>query len=188
MEPARILGVDADFAAKLKAARDAPDPLPDRQARPASGMVEGFRGEDARASGTCRTCIRSIPGSEFTSRRNAEFWRGSARFARTAAGCGRRVYRLEPRMGHQLLGASAGWREGLGIGLHAAAAQHRAESVRHASGRQFLDLSDRRQFRRHGGHRGNAAAEPRWRNRLSAGAARAHGRGERRRIAGARRC
>lgn len=47
-----------------------------------------------------------------------------------------------------LFGPAAGWREDLGIHLHAVAARRRPQSLRHAPIRQLLGLPDRWQFRR----------------------------------------
>ena len=66
----------------------------------------------SRGSGTCRTCIRCFPGA---GSRLGRLPPGQSRagFAGTAVGRGRSLYGMEPRLGHQFLGAPGGWRASL---------------------------------------------------------------------------
>ena len=112
MEAARILASDAEFAAKLKAARARLIPY---QIGKYGQLQEWSKDFEEKTPGQRHMShmYPLFPGSEFTPRKNPAAWQSGAGFAGAAAGRGRRVYGMEPRVGHQFLGAAAGWREGV---------------------------------------------------------------------------
>ena len=186
IEAARILGVDSDFAAKLQAARARLVPYQTGKHGQLQEWSQRFRRARARPAPHVPH-VPAVPGQRDHPAPHAGARQSRARFARTAPRGRRCLYRVEPRLGHQLLGPPAGWGQGLGVCFHAAAALHRPQSFRYAPCRKHLDLPDRRQFRRRGLHRRNASPEPRRRDRLPPCPARRLARWQRQRPARPRR-
>ena len=87
--------------------------------------------ESRRASATCPTCTRSIPVA--VTPRRTRIWRRQRRFARTPPEGRRRLHRLEPRLGHRLLGTPGGRRPRARVPGDADVAQYGPKSFRHAS-------------------------------------------------------
>ena len=121
------------------------------------------------ATATCRTCTRSIPASEITAApARPELARPRACRSNAASPP------AAPTPAGAAPGPSASGRACDDGDMahesprHAHEQEHRPEPVRHAPGRQRLDLPDRRQLRRHRRHRRDAGAEPRRRDRLPA--------------------
>ena len=149
------------FARSPASGAGAADPLPDRQARPAPGMVARFRGAARPASATCPTCTRCFRGTN--SRRGGTWSFGRRRGSRWSAGWPpaartpgwSRAWAIN--FWARLLDGEKAW-ESVRMLFEA---QHRAQPVRYPPFRQLVDLPDRREFRRDGGDRRNAAAEPR---------------------------
>ena len=113
MEAARTLGIDRDFAANLKTARERLIPY---QIGKFGQLQEWSKDFEERTPGQRHMShmYPLFPGSEFTARRNREFLAGSACLRSNAASPWWGVYAgLEPVLGYQLLGAAAGWREGI---------------------------------------------------------------------------
>ena len=123
-------------------------PYQDRQVRAVAGMVGGFRGIDAGAAAHVAHVSAVSRGARSRRRKTPELAQRGGGVAGAAIEGGRRVYGMEPRVGHQLLGAAGGGRSGARIGGDAAVALDRTEPVRYASCGNALDFPDRRQFRR----------------------------------------
>ena len=161
-----ILGVEPDFRAAARGGARQAHAAEDRQARPDHGVARGLRRAGSRPPAHL-AAVRAESRQPDHAARHAGAGEGGARDARSPPGQRRRPYRLEPRLDHQLLGAPRGCRQDLREHRGAAGQVDAAEPARHASA-----VPDRRQLRRHGGHRRDAPAEPRRRDRDPAGAAR----------------
>src|SRR5689334_16559158 len=129
-------------------------------------MGEGLRGEGARPA-THVAHVPAVSGQRNHTNKNAEASASRKSVTRAPPPSRRRLHRLEPRLGHQLLGAPPRRRPRPRVTVNADAAQHRPQPVRYAPRRPRLDFPDRRQLRRHRRHRRNATPKPRWRHPFS---------------------
>ena len=166
IEAARILGVDSDFAAKLQAARARLVPY---QIGKHGQLQEWSQDFDEPEPGQRHMShmYPLYPGSEITPRRTPELAKAAA-FRSNGAW---RPAALTPGWSRawainfwaRLLDGDQAWES---VGPCCCSTVHRPQPFRYAPCRRHLDLPDRRQFRRRGSHRRDAAAEPRRRDRL----------------------
>ena len=108
------------------------------------------------------------PGNQITPRQNSRTGTSRPCLARTPSRQRRRLHRMEPRLGYRLLDPSPRRRQSMGVPLHAHAAQHQHQSLRHPPFRQNLDLPDRRKLRHNRRHRRTSPPKPRRANRSPA--------------------
>ena len=147
MRAGEILGVDAEFRARVAAARQRlPPPTIGKH-----GQIQEWS-EDYDEPEPGHRHISQLfalhPGDRDFRPSHAGAREGGARDDRTPPGPRRRTYRLEPRVDHQLLGAAGRRRARVGELPGAAGEVDAAEPMGSASA-----VSDRRQLRRHRGRR-----------------------------------
>ena len=154
-QAAEDLGVDERFARRVAAARGPAGPEPDRHGRPASGMARGLghARRPTRTIVTCRICTGCIPATRSTCSDTPEL---AAAAAQVAGDSRRQGHRLGNRLAAEPVGPPARRRARLQDPADAAAP--RADLPQHV--RRPSAVPDRRQLRRHLGHRRDAHAEP----------------------------
>ena len=165
IEASTVLGIDAAFRERIRAARARLHPLSDRQARPAAGVGEGVRGAGAAAPALLASLRRaSRPPDHAARRRRRSSPRRADRWscaATTATGWSM-AWKIE------LLGAHARRRSRARAPHATCSSSWSTATELHARRRRVPEplrrasaVPDRRQLRRDGGHRRDAAAEPR---------------------------
>jgi hypothetical protein len=123
------------FAAKAGRCPPAPHPLSDRQA---GASCRSGPSTSRRATPGQRHMSHMYPlypGNQITPRHNSRSGqRPPASSLERRLAQWRSLHRMEPRLGHYGFWARLGrWRQSLGVALHAHAAQHQHQSLRHAS-------------------------------------------------------
>ena len=170
IDSAKELGIDADFAAKLKAARERLVPYQIGRWGQLQEWSVDFE-ESTPGQRHMSHLYPLYPGGEITPRGTPELGQGRTGFAGAATGSRRRLHRLEPRLGNRFLGAPRPGRQGLRIPEHAHGQQHEHQHDGHLRG-EGAHLPDRRQFRRDSGDGRDAGAKPHRRHRSAACSAR----------------